>query len=236
MGITWHKSKPSEVIRVIDSAYAQYLNWVKNNKKAKSDNTTRPILVHLGKLWAIRELSYFYIPLGEEKLKRSLAYGQIRHLDEINKICMESALNTWESYFINPTNFTLDLFETFQYVFRILREQEIGKSINVVEIQSHMQSDYYLLNIIKEKIISDNGKIISEQIKMTRSSARPAFYLTCLILTLAIVFGWVALSGLGESVQFTVFKNWIEYLVAIPVMTSVFGLILTLWTVIYTVR
>jgi len=212
-------TKGIPAVSVLDSAYGKYVEWVEGNKKNK---VNKAIFVKLGRFWVIKNLSDQYrlrLIFG-----RFLTVGQTKPLNRISKLSRRAAVDMWEDYHKRPEAFILNMHETFSFLVAIM----IAEQPNTGE-ECEFPAESVLLDNIASSIISDNSKLIAEEVKRTRIIIRPRFYLTAFLLALAILLGLSILTGIeGTLYPFSLIPNYLAWAVGIPIGLSFAGIIFSL--------
>lgn len=218
---------PQNIIYTVDVAYDTYLKWIRQNERERQP-IANTAYVNLGRLWVIKQLSSVY--RVRIKFGRFLTHSQTRELDKVNKLSKEAAITMWENYYRYPANFILDMNETLDGVWSILTGLDI---ISRQEDKKEEKKDnafhnkYAIFQEITLSILTDDSKVIAEEIKLRRTALMP-FFFACVTLTFAIVFGLLGLSGINSENTLLAGQNLIRWVVGIPIALSAYGISLCL--------
>lgn len=235
LSLVWSKTEKEPILGVAQEAYERFLSWAVETK-SKGKEKDKSTFTVLGRLWVITRLSYVYISSGDIALPRHLSRGEISHLSKVSKISRISAINMWENYFRRPADFVLELFDTLRIAYFTLStsEAQYVKAKAKKEKSAIIGMKYLALNSVRQSIVTDNSKLIAEQVVRIRSGLT-SFYFACAVLAIALITGLIILSGIVSPESTSQLGQYlIQWLVGVPIGLSVFGIWLTLLYVIFT--
>jgi len=212
---------PSHNVNVFEIMFVDYVNYIENNRPDKK--TASRIL---GRLFSLRLFAYYYGP-SHVKPKRLLTKGE---LSTLWKPSRRHAMEIWEYYYTNPSEFYMLMLDTF-YAFCATIIMPKQDKMNYED--DNRKASYRHINVVTNALFEDGNRLIAEDLKRKMAFYKPRFYWAFAILGSAIIFGLSALSVInnGSCILCSIFGQYsLQTLVIFPVVLSIFGLYVTLLT------
>jgi hypothetical protein len=198
-----------------------FVNAEKSNKKKRKKKETMEAITALGRLFAIKELAS--IANASIFPPRFLTKNQTEPLYKVDKLAAESAINAWEHYFIRPSEFILDMYETITLI-RSMKVPALVNSSGTENINTFGDNYIELVSLDKE-ILNGPWKFEAERVKRIKNSILPPFYFAAIVMFFAILLGIWGISGVknGETAKDLLNPYTLSWLVGLPVGLSSFG-------------
>lgn len=212
---------------VVDAVYDEYLCLI-SGEKGRVEKRAREALRTLGRFWVIRRLSLGYSFAADMTLSRNLTEGIVRELAEVSKVSKESGVSMWESYFVSPARFVLEMYDALRYVSRMLGIHREHGDLDIQDIQEGDMGwspvkEYVALEKVLGMMRSDDTWLIASDVRKWRA-VRVLFYLSSVLLFTATIVALAILTGLGGfEGLFVENPTMFMWVVGFPIGSTIFG-------------
>lgn len=209
---------------VVEAIYDEYLCLI-SREKGRVGRRLEEALRMLGRFWVIKKLSLGYSYAPDMTVSRRLTEGMVRELAGVSK---ESAVSMWESYFVSPARFLLEMYGALRYVSRTLGIHRKHGELGIKDIQEWDKGwapagEYVILEMVVGKMRGDDTWLIASDVVRWKS-IRVLFYLASGLLLTATIVALAILTGFGgfESL-FVEHHTTFMWLIALPIGCAIFG-------------